>query len=201
MNKAEELNNKLAYKLGRLDPEVYVPFWAKMDDYGRAVVHNTLQKTPSLYQKWLICLMEEIQPKQCIELGAWRGISTCMLLAGMPKESKLYSVDIDPLSWEYVPEDSRLTKIIGDDLDLNIYPKDVDLSKTDFWFIDTNHTEEFFQKERAVYEKFWKPGTVIAMDDVGKWDTFTLWKEWEKLPYDKVELPTLHYTSFGLLVT
>jgi hypothetical protein len=200
MNKAEELNNKLAYKLGRLDLENYVPFWQKMDDYGKAVAHNRIIETPSLYEKWLLCLMEEICPKQIIELGAWRGISTCMILAGIPKDSKFYSVDIDPLSWEYVPEDSRLTKVIGDDLDLSIYPKDLDLGKTDFWFIDTNHTEEFFRKERDVYEKFWKPGTVIAMDDVGKDSGFTLWKEWDKLPYDKVELPTLHHTSFGLIV-
>lgn len=201
MNKAEELNNRIAYKLNRLDLENYVPFWTKMDGYGRDVIHNRIKNIPSLYQKWLLCMVEELQPKQIVELGAWRGISTCMLLAGMPKESKLYSVDNDPISWEYVPDDPRLIKVLGDDLDINIYPKDVDLSKTDFWFIDTNHMEEFFQKERAVYEKFWKPGTVIAMDDVGHWDQFTLWKEWEKLPYDKVELPTLHYTGFGFFIT
>lgn len=200
MNKAEDLNNRIAYKLGRLNLEDYVPYWIKMDDYGKAVIYNRIKETPSLYEKWLLCLVDEIGANQAVELGAWRGISTCMILAGLPQHARFYSVDIDPLSWGYVPEDSRLTKIIGDDLDLNIYPKDLDLSKTNFWFIDTNHTQEFFQKERTVYEKFWRPGTVVAMDDVGRKSGFTLWKEWDKLPYDKIELPTLHYTSFGLFV-
>jgi hypothetical protein len=200
MNKAEELNNRVTDRLNRIDLEDYVPFWIKMDDYGRAVAHNTIKETPSLYEKWLLCITEELQPKQVIELGAWRGISTCMILAGLPKDSKFYSVDIDPLSWEYVRDDPRLIKVIGDDLDDHIYPDGTDFSKTDFWFIDTNHTQEFFQKERKVYEKFWKPGTVVAMDDVGKWGDFTLWKEWEELPYDKVELPTLHHTSFGMFI-
>lgn len=189
------------------DDPVIQYFMSKMDPETKRIALN--QHIPeqhpyrhSLYHIWLNSLMKVLTPSVVVELGAHQGISDCMMLAGMPDQSTLISVDIVADSWSVVPYDSRIRKIVGDDLDLGIYPLDVlELMKqADVWFIDSNHTEEQLTKEHELYSPLWKKGAVILVDDVSEKGEFTLWKAWEKLPYEKMEFPDLHYTGWGVFI-
>lgn len=157
------------------------------------------KKGVSRYLAWLTAICEELKPKQVVELGAYVGLSTCMLLAGMPIKSKLITVDIKKDSWSVLPKDSRVVKVVGNDLDLSIYPKRVDLSKTDLWFIDSDHTGEQLRREVDLYSPFWKKGTVVLLDDVHYPEFPSYAAVWHTLPYKKRELPELHQTGFGIM--
>src|SRR3972149_1032687 len=83
-------------------------------------------------------LAKYLKCKQIVEMGAQLGYSTKFILEAMPKNCRLYSIEINPdNAWEAVGEDKRLFKIIGDDCDMNIWKgRRVDLKKTDLWEID-----------------------------------------------------------------
>ena len=153
------------------------------------------------YLRWICCLAREVQPKKVVELGAFTGSSTAMFLAGMPKDSKLISVDIDPQSWGVVPEDSRLLKVVGDDVsEKSIFPEGTDLSDADIWFIDSDHTGRHLKKEIKKYSPLWKKGTIVIVDDVD-YPQFNDYNEvWRSLPYKKKNLSNLHYTGFGIFI-
>lgn len=151
---------------------------------------------PQLYYQWLACLMRLLKPKQVVELGAAAGISTIMMASQLPKDSKLYSVDIDPdLAWKWMKyEYPQVVKILGDDLDMSLW-KEVDLKKTDVWFIDTLHTGEQLKKEFELYTPYFKKGAVVVLDDI-RMDE--LKPVWDALPYDKCETTNPnHYSGFG----
>lgn len=153
----------------------------------------------NLYYQWLHCAMKVLKPKQVVELGAASGISTTMMATALPQDSVLISVDIDPTAWNWMNHEyPQVIKLRGDDLDLSIYPKDIDLSKTDFWFIDSLHTEEQLKKEVELYSKFWKKGTVLAFDDIhlGGLDNV-----WNSLDYDKLDISNpCHYSGWGIAI-
>jgi len=152
----------------------------------------------NLYYQWLACAMQYLKPRQVVELGAASGISTICMAKYLPEDSKLYSVDIDPtIAWKWMSKDyPQVIKILGDDLDMNIW-KGVDLSKTDFWFIDSLHTKEQLSKEMELYPIYWKKGTIVAFDDV---DLPGMKEVWTYLPFlDRKNDPKLHYTGFGIL--
>jgi len=162
-----------------------------------AEIKNESDRGQNLYYQWLACLVKFIKPKQVVELGAAAGISTTMMAFELPKDSKLYSVDIDPsIAWKWMDREyPQVIKVLGDDLDLSIYPKDCDLSQTDIWFIDSLHTEEQLRKEVELYKPFWKKGTIVVLDDIRQPGLDTVWNE---LPYDKCEttIPN-HFSGFG----
>lgn len=120
------------------------------------------------YYQYLACLMEVVKPKQIVELGAAAGISTTQMALHMPKDCHLYSVDNDPLiAWIWMNKEfPNLHKILGNDLNLSIYPKELDLSKTDVWFIDSLHMAEQIHEEMKLYSPFMKKGAIVLFDDV-----------------------------------
>lgn len=157
------------------------------------------------YYQWLSCLMRVVKPKQVVELGAAAGISTIMMATQLPKESKIYSVDIDKsIAWKWMNKEyENVVKILGDDTDPNVWPvgcfepKDIarGLADTDVWFIDALHTKEHLQKELDLYTPAFKKGAIVVLDDIrmpGLWDI------WQALPYDKCETTNPnHYSGFG----
>lgn len=154
---------------------------------------------PNRYYQWLACLIKLVEPKQVVELGAAAGISTIMMAHEMPIDSVLYSVDYDPLAWRWMMKEyPQVRKVFGNDLDLSIYPKDCDLSKTDIWFIDSLHTGGQLQKELVLYKPFFKKGAIVVFDDIRMPG---LWEIWQKLPYDKCETTNPnHFSGFGHIV-
>lgn len=151
----------------------------------------------NLYYQYLACLVRFLKPRQVVELGAASGISTIMIATELSKDAKFYSVDNDPnIAWKWMTKDyPQLTKILGDDLDMDIW-KGVDLGKTDLFFFDTLHVKSQLEKEIELYSPYWKKGTIVLFDDIKMSE---LRGTWEALPYDKFEDDKLHYSGFGFL--
>lgn len=109
------------------------------------------------------------------------------MLERMDKDAILYSVDILP-NWVAVPDDPRLVKISGDDIEMSIWkPYKVDLCKTDLWEIDSDHSYEHISKQWELYSPFFKKGTVIAIDDVDS-NFVGVQKFWDELVAGKVQI-------------
>lgn len=195
---ANELDIKVTDLVGRYDVYPVIQHHMKLVGSGQiAEVKNESDRGNNRYYQWLACLMRLIKPKQVVELGSAAGISTIVMAIELDPDAKLYAVDIDPeLAWKWMDKEyAQVIKVLGDDLDLSIYPKDCDLSKTDIWFIDSLHTEEQLRKEIELYKQFWKKGTIVVLDDIR---TPGLDKIWEELPYDKCETTTPnHFSGFG----
>lgn len=151
--------------------------------------------------QWAPCLIDEVKPSQVVELGGAMGVWDIMVLNSAYQDFKLFSITLKEhgLEFSYIVDNyPNLVKVIGDDLDLKNWPKDLDLSKTDIWYFDSLHTAKQLQAELDLYTPFFKKGAVLVFDDI-RMDE--LWPIWEKLPYDKVELTApLHYSGYGLAI-
>lgn len=150
--------------------------------------------------QFLSALMLTLKPRQVIEFGGAMGVGTLCMLATLDPESKIYSITLAEgnLHFSFIKQDyPNLIKIIGDDRDLNIWPKDMALQATDFWYIDSEHTEQQLTKEIALYTPFWKKGAVIAFDDIHLNEGME--KVWNALPYEKVDLTKEnHWSGWGI---
>lgn len=151
------------------------------------------------YQWWPI-FIEEVKPKQIVELGGAMGVGTVMMLQSKFQDFHLYSITLpeNGLEFSYVVDKyPNLTMIVGDDLDMKNW-EGVDLSKTDIWYIDSLHTENQLRRELELYTPFFKKGAIIVFDDIRMPE---LWPVWKELPYEKIEMTDpLHYTGYGMAV-
>lgn len=151
------------------------------------------------YYQFLPCLIDEINPKQIVELGGAMGVSALMMLHTLPQESKLYSITLEEhgLEFSFIADKyENFVPVVGNDLDLSVWPKDLDLSKTDLFFFDSLHTTEQITKELELYSPFFKKGAILLFDDIRMPE---LWTVWEKLPYDKLEITNpCHWSGFGI---
>ena len=202
MNKAEKLNKEVLELVKDFNYASNIYQFVRQSARGFEWFNEYLDKENFAYWVWLHCLVKMKKPKQFVELGAAFGNSTISIASAMPKRSSLISVDIGGIqpTWgninQYYP---CLTPIWGNDLDLKIYPPNVDLHKTDIWLIDTKHTAEHFSKEIELYTPFFKKGAIVACDDIHLNDMFFVW---DKIPFDKCDnsFPCHSHTGFGVFV-
>lgn len=164
-------------------------------------LQDVLNTNGCAYYQWSSCLMEVLKPTQVVELGGAMGVWDLCVLHTLPSASKLYSITLPEggLEFSFVKENySNFIPILGDDLHLEHWPKDLDLHQTDLWFFDALHTEEHLRKELEIYRPYFKKGTVLLFDDIR---SFGLWPVWHDLPYDKHENTNpCHYSGFGIAV-
>lgn len=196
---SNDLDKKVMEYVGRYDVG---PVLTHMRLVGAGQIQEVKNESgrANLYLQWLACLMRLLKPKQVVELGSAAGISTIMMATELPLDSKLYAVDIDPeIAWKWMDREyPQVVKVLGDDLDLAIYPKECDLSVTDVWFFDSLHTEEQLRSELKLYSPFFKKGAVLVFDDIR---LPGLDKVWEQLPYDKCENTNpCHFSGFGVAI-
>lgn len=153
------------------------------------------------YQWWPI-ILEMLEPSQVIELGGAMGVGTIMMLQSKYQDFHLYSITLAEggLEFSYVVDKyPNLTMVVGDDLDLTNWPKDLDLSKTDIWYIDSLHTEVQLRRELELYTPFFKKGAIIVFDDIRMPELYGVWKELTE-KYESVEVTNpLHYTGYGVI--
>ena len=198
-----ELDKKVHEYLQYFDINPILPRLSKVPE-GQLL--EVLDRTgrPNLYYQWLACLVRAVDAKQVVELGASIGISTIMLAIALGN-NKLYSVDDESdykegmKDWEALDRKyDNLTKVIGNDLDLSIYPKGFDIKQTDVLFIDTAHTGEQLQKELDLYVPLLKKGCIVVMDDIRLPGMFEVW---DKIEYPKLEITNpCHYSGFGFFI-
>ncbi len=156
------------------------------------------------YYQWLPKLIKLTKPAQIVELGGAMGVSAIAMLQALPKTSKLYSITLEEhgLEFSFLDRDYRnLVKVVGDDLDLSSWPKDLDLSKTDIWFIDSEHTYEQVRAEIDLYKPFFKEGAILLFDDIHiNRGLQQVWEEIkQEIPGSKYE-SDLHYSGYGIVV-
>lgn len=151
------------------------------------------------YYQWTPKLIQELKPKQVVELGGAMGVWDLMVLSVLPPTSKLYSITLpeNGLDFAYIDKDySNFVPVRGDDLDLSCWPKDLDLKATDLWFFDSRHEPEHLKKELELYTPYFKKGTVLLFDDI---HSFGLEPVWNELPYDKLDITDpMHYSGYGI---
>ena len=197
---SSELHEAVLTKLETFDVDKYREHFVLVGEGQKNEIYNISGRNNKYYQ-YLFCLNELLKPKQEIEIGAAAGISTILMCLSLPKESVFYSVDIDPMSWRWMNADyPQLVKLLGSSTDMNIWPKGVDLSKTNVWFMDSLHEEQQLRAEVELYKPFWKKGTVILFDDIHLNDGME--RVWNDLNGDKLDISDpCHYSGFGLLMT
>lgn len=153
------------------------------------------------YYQWSPCLVDVLNPKQIVELGGAMGAWDLMVLQDLPEDAHLWSITLPEggLEFSYIKDNyTNFHPVLGDDLNLKNWPKELDLSKTDLWFFDAEHTAEQLQAEIDLYSPFFKKGAVVLFDDIRMPE---LWPIWENLPYDKYENTNpCHYSGFGLMI-
>lgn len=161
-----------------------------------------------LNYQWWPCFIDELKPKQIVELGSAMGVGDICMLQAEYQDFKLYGITLEEggLEFSYVEKDKypNFFPIVGDDLDLSVWPKDLDLSKTDCWYIDSLHTEEQLRKEIELYKQFFAPGVPIVFDDIFQNPGMArVWHDLENLlPLkEKIDLTPygLHFTGYGLI--
>lgn len=166
-------------------------------------LEDVLNTNGCAYYQWLPQLIRLIEPKQVVELGGAMGASAIMMLQTL--KGKLYSITLPEGGQEFsfiADEYSNLTKVLGNDLDLSNWPKDLDLSKTDLWFIDSEHTEDQVRKELDLYSPFFKPEAIVLFDDIHSFGLDPVWEDiksgkWGRLDcYDATD--PLHYSGYGV---
>ena len=127
------------------------------------------------------------------------GVWDLMALNSKYQDFKLFSITLEEYGLEFsyiVDKYPNFIPIVGDDLDLSQWSKDLDLGKTDLWFIDSEHTAKQLRAELELYKPFFKKGTIILFDDIHMDE---LWPVWQELPYEKLDATDpLHYSGFGI---
>src|SRR3990167_8668119 len=190
---AKEITERAIQERSKLKLSDFMPY---LKDSSEGGIRDVMDWGNVGYYQWLTALMKTEKPKQVVELGGAMGVSALMMLAGLPKDSKLYSITLveHGLEFSFIKENyQQLVKVLGDDLDLNNWPKDLDLGKTDIFFVDTLHTTDQLTKELELYKPFFKKGAILLLDDIHMAE---LEPVWNSLTYDKYD-SGLHEFGFG----
>lgn len=190
-----EIYAKTLERWNKYDPSVAKNEIDQMYERGK---RDVLDKQDWGYYQFLPCLIQETKPKQIVELGGAMGVAALMMLSSLPLKSKLYSITLEEggLEFSYIKKEyPNFVPIVGNDLDMTVWPQNLDLKKTDIWFFDSLHTTEQLTKELELYSPYFKKGAILLFDDI-KMDE--IWPVWLDLPYEKLDASILHFTGFGI---
>lgn len=169
---------------------------------NEGAIDDVLNTNGCAYYQWLPCAIDYIKPRQIVELGGAMGVSAIMMLQSKWQDYKLYSITLPEhgLEFSYIADDyPNLIKVIGNDLDLSSWPKELDFKKTDLWFVDSEHSYEQVKKELELYGPMFKKGAVVLFDDIHINDG--LQKIWDEIEWDKFDATDpLHFSGFGVCV-
>lgn len=176
------------------------PMFPALRAANEGAIDDVLNTNGCANYQWIPGLIEIVKPSQIVELGGAMGVWDVMVLNGPYQDFQLHSITLEEggLEFSYVVDKySNFHPSLGDDLHLENWPKELDLTQTDICYFDSLHTAEHLQKEIDLYTPFFKKGTILIFDDIR---SFGLWPVWKKLPYEKVEVTNpLHFTGYGIL--
>ena len=167
-------------------------------------MEDVLNTNGNAYYQFSTCLVDIMKPSQVIELGGAMGVWDLMVLHTLPSDSMLYSITLpeNGLEFSYILDTyPNFHKIIGNDLDLNVW-NDVELGSTDLWFIDTFHQKEQLEKEIELYKPYFKKGAIVMFDDIHI--NKGMEKVWGEVVDSGLFSETInitdpcHYTGFGI---
>ena len=197
--KAKELFEKVKPLWEKYDLTKAEPWLKGLSEGSR---RDILDKTNVGYYQFLPCLINYLGPRVIIELGGAMGAAALMMLSSLPKESRLYSITLEEhgLEFSFVKEKyPSFVPIVGDDLILSNWPKELDLAQTDLWFFDSLHSYDQLHKEIELYKPFFKEGAVILVDDIHlSEEMFRAWLEFSGDKFDATAW--LHWSGYGIIV-
>lgn len=145
---------------------------------------------------FLFHLARIFQPKVMIELGVYKGASTCQLAKGNPN-GHVYGID---KTMEKIPD------VIFDIPNITIINKDSlkaykDVPPADLIYFDSLHT---YDHTKAEFEKYkTNPLAILVFDDIGpdSIDRDSMNKFWDEIDLPKIELPHIHGShGFGVCI-
>lgn len=206
MHNFNDLIEQSLERLKTFDPESVV------DDFSGNILPiqvglgDVRNKVGSGYYAWFPGFIELLNPGQVVELGGAMGVADIMILKTLPLDSRLWSITLEENGKEFcfIKKDyPNFVPVVGDDLDLNSWPKSLDLSLTDLWFIDSEHSERQLRAELELYKQFFKSGAVVLFDDIhlnpgmqNVWDDLeTIFPVAEK----KDLTNPLHWSGYGVI--
>ena len=198
----QELTEQAFEKMKVTGVRGVLPALRAANDGAREDVLNT--NASSVYQ-WLPRFIEVVEPKQIVELGGAMGVGDIMMLNSSYQDFILYSITMPEggLEFSYVVDKYlNFVPVVGNDLDLSSWPKDLDLSKIDLWYFDSDHTEKQLRAELDLYSPFFKKGAIVLFDDIHLNEEME--RVWEDIKNGKYGLTDcfdathlLHWSGFG----
>lgn len=167
--------------------------------------NDVMDTARSGYYQWLLALIDQIKPKQIVELGGAMGVADLVMLSAKYKEFDLWSITLQEhgLEFSFIIDDyPNLHMVIGNDLDLGNWPRKLDLSQTDLWFYDSEHTEAQLRAELDLYSPFHKKGSVILFDDIHEFGLDPVWEDIKKGKWGEMDCydSDLHHSGFGVCI-
>lgn len=169
---------------------------------------DVLNTNGCCYYQWSACLVKMLKPKQIVELGGAMGVWDICVLYKLPKDSKLHSMTLAEggLEFSYIDRPyANFFPVVGDDLNLANWPKDLNLNETNLWFFDSLHTEEQLRAELNLYSPFFKKGALVLFDDIHLndgmqrvWDDVLAGKWGLSDCYDATN--PLHWSGYGVCI-
>lgn len=196
--KLKELADKTIAKLKDTDLKTAL---VALRAANQGAVEDVLNTNGCANYAWWPQLIDEVKPKQIVELGGAMGVGTVMMLQSKYQDYHLYSITLAEggLEFAYVVDKyPNLTMIVGDDLDMKNW-EGVDLAKTDIWYIDSLHTENQLRRELELYTPYFKKGAIVVFDDIRMPELYPVWKELTE-KYEHVEMTDpLHFTGYGMI--
>ena len=149
------------------------------------------------YYDFLYHLSMDVKPDLTVELGCCTGGSTSYLAAGT--KGKVVSIDI------FLQEGAKSKLSVFPNIQLigadTRDPQTAELiskmGEIDILFIDTDHTADQVAQEMNLFRPLMKKGGIILLDDIRVQSGLSRW--WDELEEDKLEMPHLHWTSFGIV--
>ena len=201
-----EIIDKSLEKVKSFDPEIIVKELMINDflsvEHG---IRDVRDKDECTNYCWFPGFIELLKPKMIVELGSAMGVALVAMLQSPYKDFTLYGTTLEEHGLEFCYVDKKkypnLTCITENYMDLGIWPKDVDLGKTDLFYIDGLHKGPHVTEQLLLYKPFFKSGAIIAFDDIFMSpDMAAMWHGLDDIldiSY-KTELP-LHFTGWGLI--
>lgn len=153
---------------------------------------------PGEHYKLLAGFMRVMKPRKVMEIGTFEGLSALSMLAELPADSKLITVDIVP--WKEIATTAlqesdfasgQLVQVIEDLGRGECFERVAkELRECDFLFVDGPKNVLF---ETALLRQMealpMKDGLIVFFDDIRLWNMLSIWRG--------VARPKLDLTSFG----
>lgn len=159
----------------------------------------------AMYYRFLHDLSRTMKPKWIVETGTRFGLSAAQLAMGSP-ESKVITIDIDPLGKAKFAGDATLRKITnvialtGDSRQVR-RQLPAECAEVGILYLDSDHSYDVVKAEFSLYLDLVAKGGVVVFDDIHLNEQMR--RFWAEVPEPKVELNHLHRLSgagFGVYV-
>ncbi len=149
------------------------------------------------YYNLLYSVAKERQPNLVVELGTCTGGSTSHFAAGTGGKVLSIDIEIRPDATNRLLAFDNIELRQGDTRDPALAAEVAKRGPIDLLFIDTDHTAEQVTVELALFGPLVRPGGLIFFDDIRINPGMSAW--WDSLEENKLELPQMHWTGFGVV--